>query len=326
MRNEYNNSSFERNIKNLKDTIDKLRIENNKLKVNNKEILYLKEIIKKLKREKLDMSQKIIDYESESSFNKLRKGNKDDTLLYNPRYSKTKFKLNLEKSFFSFSILGIKNKVNIYNNQDNFEEIAVLKNELIKKEEIISLLKSNKKGYKPVIINNFSINSSCSSSQINSKANSAKKYMTFKNDNIKNAFNNNSVFANYMKPKILNKITSTFSWKEESHLKYKAKKSKNNTPYEDGDSHRSLEKNIFKEIQNILEEKRNFILKTLTTENFSFDLLSSKENKQNKNMEDNYVIDIKGLDDIDHLIEIIKGRRIKVQKIKKYFEDKLIIF
>ena len=323
MKNDYNSSLYERNIKNLKDTINKLRIENKKLKINNKEILYLKEIIKKLKKEKLDMSQKIIDYESESSFYKLRKGNKEDMLLYNPRYSKTKFKINLEKSFFSFSIFGVKNKGNLSINQDKCEEIAILKNELIKKEEIISLMKSNKKGYKPVIINNFSINSSSSTSQINSKANSAKKYMTFKNDNIKNSYNNNSVFANYMKPKVLNKITSTFSWKEESHLKSKTKKSKNNTQYEDGDSHGSLEKNIFKEIQNILEEKRNFIIKTLTTENFSFDLLSSKEDKKNNNSEDNFITGFQGLDDIDQLIEIIKKRKIKVQKIKKYFEDKL---
>jgi len=58
-------------------------------------------------------------------------------------------------------------------------------------------------------------------------------------------------------------------------------------------------------------------LKTLIRENFSFDILSSKVNQKGLNL----INDIKGMEEIDQLIEIIKNRKIKVQKTKKYFEE-----
>lgn len=59
MRNNYHNPYEERNIKHLKETIDLLKRENNKLRNDNKVILQLKETINKLKKEKLELSQKI---------------------------------------------------------------------------------------------------------------------------------------------------------------------------------------------------------------------------------------------------------------------------
>ena len=64
-------------------------------------------------------------------------------------------------------------------------------------------------------------------------------------------------------------------------------------------------------------------MKTLVRENFSFDILCSKENQKSENIKEN-LNDIKGMEDIDKLIEIIKNRKIKVQKAKKYFEEILI--
>ena len=317
MRNENRNLLYEKSIKNLKDTIDLLKKENNKLRNDNKEIFRLKELIKKLKKEKLEMSQRIIDYESESFLYNSQREDKDDILLYNPNNSNKKLKMNLKKFNFSFSINGIKNLTNKYNKND---EISILKRELNEKNEIITLLKSNKKEYKPVIINNFSINSSSSTSNINSINSSAQKYVTFKNDK-KNSINYNSILSNQMKSKLSNKISSTFSWKDENRHKKKFKKSVNDTPSEDRESHNSLEKNIFKEIENILEERKNFIIKTLVRENFSFDILSNKEKLKNNDLNENSNNDIKGMEDIDQLIEIIKNRKIKVQKTKKYFEE-----
>ena len=317
MRNENRNLLYEKSIKNLKDTIDLLKKENNKLRNDNKEIFRLKELIKKLKKEKLEMSQRIIDYESESFLYNSQREDKDDILLYNPNNSNKKLKMNLKKFNFSFNINGIKNETNKYNKND---EISILKKELNEKNEIITLLKSNKKKYKPVIINNFSINSSSSTSNINSINSSAQKYVTFKNDK-KNSINYNSILSNQMKSKLSNKISSTFSWKDENRHKKKFKKSVNDTPSEDRESHNSLEKNIFKEIENILEERKNFIIKTLVRENFSFDILSNKEKLKNNDLNENSNYDIKGMEDIDQLIEIIKNRKIKVQKTKKYFEE-----
>ena len=317
MRNENRNLLYEKSIKNLKDTIDLLKKENNKLRNDNKEIFRLKELIKKLKKEKLEMSQRIIDYESESFLYNSQREDKDDILLYNPNNSNKKLKMNLKKFNFSFSINGIKNVTNKYNKND---EISILKRELNEKNEIITLLKSNKKKYKPVIINNFSINSSSSTSNINSINSSAQKYVTFKNDK-KNSINYNSILSNQMKSKLSNKISSTFSWKDENRHKKKFKKSVNDTPSEDRESHNSLEKNIFKEIENILEERKNFIIKTLVRENFSFDILSNKEKLKNNDLNENSNYEIKGMEDIAQLIEIIKNRKIKVQKTKKYFEE-----
>ena len=323
MRNAYHNPYEERNIKHLKETIDLLKRENNKLKNENKIILQLKETIKKLQKEKIELSQKLIDYESDAFLYNSNKGDKEDILLYNPNNSKKNFQINLEIYNFSFSIKSNSHKHQNSCFTDKNEEIDALKSELVKKEEIISLLKTNKKIYKPVIINNFSINSSSRSSQINSYANSAQKVMTFKNKQ-KNSYNYNSIISNDMKSKISNKITSTFSWKEENHLKKKIQQSNKDTPFEDNESHGSLQKNIFKEIQNILEEKRNFVIKTLTIENFSFDILSINSNNKIKNIKEKDFIDINGFEDIDKLIEIIKKRKIHVLKIKKYFSDKLI--
>jgi len=317
MRNENRNLLYEKSIKNLKDTIDLLKKENNKLRNDNKEIFRLKELIKKLKKEKLEMSQRIIDYESESFLYNSQREDKDDILLYNPNNSNKKLKMNLKKFNFSFNINGIKNETNKYNKND---EISILKRELNEKNEIITLLKSNKKKYKPVIINNFSINSSSSTSNINSINSSAQKYVTFKNDK-KNSINYNSILSNQMKSKLSNKISSTFSWKDENRHKKKFKKSVNDTPSEDRESHNSLEKNIFKEIENILEERKNFIIKTLVRENFSFDILSHKEKLKNNDLNENSNYEIKGMEDIEQLIEIIKNRKIKVQKTKKYFEE-----
>ena len=78
MRNENRNLLYEKSIKNLKDTIDLLKKENNKLRNDNKEIFRLKELIKKLKKEKLEMSQRIIDYESESFLYNSQREDKDD--------------------------------------------------------------------------------------------------------------------------------------------------------------------------------------------------------------------------------------------------------
>ena len=70
-----------------------------------------------------------------------------------------------------------------------------------------------------------------------------------------------------------------------------------------------------------MEEKRNFILKTLTYENFSFDILRPRKNKNYGG--NNSINGLNGLEDIDRLIEIVKNRKQKVQKTKKFFEEKL---
>ena len=138
-----------------------------------------------------------------------------------------------------------------------------------------------------------------------------------------NIINTNIINSNTHNTNVndLNKVTSAFSWAT-SPASNDGKK-RNVVPYnseimyEETESHLNLEKNIYKEIQNILEEKRNFILNTLTYENFSFDILKNKNTTSSN-------INMNNLEDIDKLIEIIKNRKQKVQKTKKSLEEKLV--
>ena len=317
MKNDYHNPSDERNIKHLKDTIDLLRKENNRLRSENKIISSLKENIKKLQDEKIEMSQKIIDYESESLLYNANKDNKDDVLLYNPKaISKRFLKISLEKSTFSFSLTGKKNSKYLKDGLKNKnEEIVILKNELVKKEEMISLLKSKLKKTDIKKEERYSFSLSGNSSKKNNCISpTSGKVATPNSGNIISSNNNTN-------KNDINKYTSAFSWATSPPINNNKKRNvplHNEIMYEETESHMTLEKNIYKEIQTILEEKRNFILNTLTCENFSFDILKSQKNKSiigNNN--------INGMEDIDKLLEIVKNRKQKVQKAKKYFEDKL---
>ena len=77
-----------------------------------------------------------------------------------------------------------------------------------------------------------------------------------------------------------------------------------------------MENNIYKEIENILVEKRNFVIQTLTKENFSFDIIK----KNNDNINQKF-----GLNEnnIEQILEIIKQRKKKVEMTKKYLEEKI---
>ena len=310
MRNEYHNSADERSIKHLKETIETLKRDIIKLKTENKIINLLKDSIKKLQEEKFEMSQKIIDLESESLLFKSGKDNKEDILLYTPRLSSIKqFHKLLSQSHFSFSFRGKKNSTILSKSQN--EEIIVLKNELVKKEEIISLLKgkNSQNELKKEKCNNFIINvvGARNNSAISRGKVSPLNYSRTIKDNTDNSI------KKYNEENI-SKYINSFSCGSSSSSEKKRKNNplKNEILTEETERI-NLERNINKEIENILEEKKNFILNTLAHENFSFDILRNK--KQNSYQR------INGLEDIDRLICIIKKRKEKVKKNKKYLEE-----
>ena len=218
MKNDYHNPSDERNIKHLKETIDLLRKENNRLRIENKSIPSLKDTIKKLQEEKIEMSQKIIDYESESLLYHSSKENKDDILLYNPKCpSKKYFKTPLTKTNFSFSFYGRKDSKYLKDGLKNKnEEITILKNELVKKEEIISLLKSKNKKFelKKEKCINITINNNKINNNNNTKINNNNIYTSkakINPNNTGNIFNsNNNTNNNGLND--INKNISPFSW------------------------------------------------------------------------------------------------------------------
>ena len=320
----------ERSIKNLKETIDSLKKENKKLKLENKNLSNLKEQIKKLQDEKMELSRKIMEMESEAVLYKDEEGMKDE-MLYNPRRGsrfstisqkelilklqpnpsnlnttnkeEKKFNNDLNKiTSTNFSILSKKN-INLLKDglKNKNEEILLLKNELIKKEEIIAELKKNKN-----LENNNSITDSKLSLNEKQTFNSINTYNFIKPDEPYNKRVKNKP-ENY-----LDLLSRRFSVKRTGESK-----EINDSVFEESEAHMILEKNIFSEIQNILEEKRNFILQTLTCENFSFDILNNKKNNET------IVGDISSAN-IEQILSLIRQRKKKVEMTKKYLEEKMI--
>ena len=323
------NINDERNIKHLKESNELLKKENTKLKLENKSISSLKETILKLQEEKLEMSRKIIEMESEIF---LLKDGEDvnDEMLYNPRRgsristisqkellqklqpnSSKKNLFNKEIKKFNnnkitnntyFSILSDKNNALKEGLKNKNEEISLLKSELIKKEQIILELKKNKEN----IINN------CDSKlSLNSSIN-----------NVNPIKSNENVICN---TKIRNKPKDYLGLLSRKYsLQINAdKKEINDSIYDENEAHLLLEKNIYSEIQNILEEKRNFILKTLTCENFSFDIINNNNYKNKKSSGDTLGDELSGAN-IEQILCLIRQRKRKVEMTKKYLEEKLV--
>ena len=254
------NHNEEKSVKHLKEVIETLKRQNLKLKIENRNLLSLKDIISKLQEEKMDLSKKLMEMEGEVVLYK-ETNDINDEMLYNPRKSSRFSTISQKDSFHKIPSSSSKEikKISMKITKENFciisknnlrEEIELLKNELIKKEKIIEDLKKNKKKNITDIF--------------------PRNYQIKKNSDTK-------------------EINDSFFDESESQI--------------------NLENNIYKEIENILEEKRNFVIQTLTRENFSFDIIKEKV-KDNKN-------------DIEQILELIRQRKKKVEITKKYLEEKI---
>ena len=254
------NHNDEKSTKHLKELIEALKKQNLKLKIENRNLLSLKDVIKKLQEEKMDLSRKLMEMEGEVV---LYKDTNDinDEMLYNPRRGSRFSTISQKESNKKISASSSKEikKFNFKISKENFcliaknnkkKEIDLLKNELIKKDKIIAQLK----------LENFNIKKN--------------------------------------KPD-LKEINDSISDENEN------------------ESRANLKNNIYKEIENILVEKRNFVIQTLTKENFSFDIINDNNNSKNKKL---------GLNEnnIEQILEIIKQRKKKVEMTKKYLEEKII--
>ena len=320
----------EKTIKHLKESNELLKKENTKLKLENKSIPSLKDTISKLQEEKMELSRKLIEMESEAVLYKDSQEINDE-MLYNPRRgsrlstieqkeilpklqpNSSNFNLaNKEQKRFNNDLIKIENsnfsifsKKNMNLLKDGLknknEEILLLKNELVKKEKIISGLKKNMENYNNIFDSKYSLNSSINNSKV-------KTY---------NEDSTNKIIQN--KPEdYLGLLSRRFSFQVNSDTKQV-----NESMYDENESHILLEKNIHSEIQNILEEKRNFILKTLTCENFSFDILNDKSNFKNKKSSESISDELTG-NNIEQILALIRQRKRKVEMTKKYLEEKII--
>ena len=310
--NEETILNLNKNVKHLKELIDSLKKENQKLK-NENSLNSQKILIKKLQEEKLQLSKKIMDLESEILLYKNDSNDTDLNLIQQNSVSSLREKKIIYYSINNFSFSFLQNKINNNRIKESLkkknEEILILKNELMKKENLIENYRKN-------------------SSQINQNIYSIKNNILFRNKS-------DSDFLTFSLEKYRKKFivfnTKKSGLKVNKKLKKKESEELNLTiGFENEEENSNLEKNIFSEINKILEEKRNFIIKTLTSENFSFDIYSQNRNKQNnisnlkKNNKNNFHKNIIFSDitkDIDKMLEMIKKRKEKVENDKINLED-----
>ena len=302
------NTNDERIIRHLKETIESLKKENSKLKSENKNLSILKDTISKLQEEKMELSRKLMELESEAVLYKDGDEMKDE-MLYNPRRGSRLSTLSqkelLQKLQPNSSNLNNTNReIKKFNSElnkisnTNFsilskKNINLIKDGLKNKNEEILLLKTEL----------------VKKEQIIAELKKNKNENTITDSKIsENKINNKP--ENY-----LNLLGRKFS------LRYSDSKEVNDSIFEESESHMMLEKNIYSEIQNILEEKRNFILQTLTCENFSFDILGNS--KEDKKINDLDINDISG-SCIEQIMCLIRQRRKKVEMTKKYLEEKIM--
>ena len=300
------------------------------------------------------------------------------SLIHNIKQTSTfnKNEKKLAKANFNFSLIANKgyNKIKESLKNKN-EEITILKNELLKKEKLIENLKyknklqpknlkSNINKPNNSISNNKNSNNNNSNHHIQSEKiiltyfdiNSIKPNSLYKNKSDNDFLRSTLIKYNnkYLKTEILRSYTK----RKSIDMDYNANNNTINVSLmtsfmEDESGHNALEKNIYSEIKNILEEKRNFIIKTMTSENFSFDIINSSakkdinDNNNNNNNNKNVIIkkklysnsnkgsnvNIRGSItnnnssneisnvDIDKMINLIKNRKKEVEIKKKYFEE-----
>ena len=263
-------------IKHLKETIDIFKKENQKLKSENKTILGLKQNINKLQEEKMELAKKLMELESEAVLYK-DDNSTNDEMLYNPKLSSAKK----------------------YQNRLSFHRNSVINNS---SKELSNQKNNNKKRY-ILIINKFSF------SLIPKNNNNLKEILNNKNEEI-------SLLKNELirKEQIILELTKEkLKTNSESTPLKETNKISNDSIFEENDANLFLENNIYSEIQNILEEKRNFILNTLTCENFSFDILIDPKRKNSVDEE---------INNVEQIIDFIRQRKKKVEMTKKRLEEK----
>lgn len=248
----------------------------------------------KLKEEKMVLSKQIMDLESEAMLYKKIESSEDllsmNATTINNKQNK---KRNLNICTFGFSYVNNLNRMKIKDSLKNKnEEILILKNELVQKERLITNLqkKYNNNKHNGMLYCNGDV----------------------KFGNVK-GFEKNKSEGDFMKKVHVVLVKKYFDVENEGSARKERKTESNignNSNMKNGgfqgrkrnvggyndegddESQSLLENNIYSEIKNILEEKRNFILQTMTYENFSFDIICKNEktimnNSNNSNCNSN---------------------------------------
>lgn len=232
--------------------------------------------------------------------------------------------IKVEKSSTKFNKSDSKKKNSSLNNEKNSskldKEIQNLRRELEKKQKIIEVLSnSNKDSQKERKNNSIEKDKTLDITSLTHIINVNKPSLLSDKDTFTGKYNKRNSFYSEDgdENSIQNFRLST------NRLSVSSSKNKGEL-FEDGEK----EKNIYSEIQNILEEKKNLIIKALATEKFSFDLLNNNKESHKKKKGTMIEVSQKSLkenkDNINKLLDIIKIRKKKMDNIKKILEEKVV--
>lgn len=266
----------------------------------------------------------------------------------NPKANKDKFNSNNEKEKnkeIEKSNLDKNSSGNIENNNNNSNNNIDIQNNISDVNNInnnTSLMKINSNNN----FNNSNTNNGISNNNVSEEINENNKSNIFNSKNSKNMGKDDIQDLNIhtISEKIedilnnsLKEFSSNFLDKSLINNKNieKNNKSNNNTPInnklnssnDENEDKEYIRQIIDQEVKNILENRKTFILSTLTQENFSFDLVNLKilntlEVNNNVNRK-KYPNKAKIIENIDEILLKIQARREKVLNQKKLMMNKL---
>lgn len=323
---------YEQYINDRNDIIERLTFELDEIK---REVETKDEIIHKLKRQVENNEIKT------SIFNNNEEDFSDNNISLTPLIHKRNSHTRLSKALLNIENLdnmnsnnnNIKNEDKNPNNNDNSNS----HNEYQDREKTKEKTNLNNNS-----INNLELNDNNKSLNLtlNNNHNTYNNILNSKNNKSNNNFNEDEIHELNIQAiaakidDVLNNshILDKSAFNQDKHLQNIVPQNKDNV--NNNTVNNSLEENeekefirqiIDQEVKNILENRKAFILNTLTQENFSFDLINTKSSMigLDNNIKKKLPNKAKIIENIDDILVKIQARREKVLMQKKLMINKL---
>lgn len=303
---------MKKTIQELNELVEKLKIENSGLK---QEMISFKEkTIDKIK----DLEFLNIQYDKLKKENeKLKldsKGGPSQTQSATVNDLKNKLNASLEENFniqTEFENFKILSEQNILKKENEIDE---LKNELLSKEKMIQQITKHRDFLLTTLYN----------TQEGKNEENLNKYSSVKSFNtvgqkIPDGFVNlySKSFLENINYTTENEDKNLFTQQSKGEL-YKENNSNVNTNgnHEDDEEKDFLQNKLAIELENILEERKQYIINTMVTENFSFDIMGSSKNDSSKKQE------LRLIKNIDEILLKIKQKKEKIARQKNVLINK----
>ena len=335
-------------INQYKLTIQELTEKNESLK---NEISNLKYENKKINKEMESFKEKTIDKIKDLEFlniqyEKLKKDNeklKEDLNQKGTNNSNSSIIIELKNKLNS----TLEENINLQTDYENYKnlteqallkkenEIDELKNDLHSKEKMISQITKHRDFLLTTLYNaqdgqpNVGTNLTKYNSMQIFKAENKKipdNFVALYSKSFLDNLNNISIDEGNNKPLLSIQSKEEFSFNKGGYKNYNESKgnllSLNNNTNGSGDNDDEkdfLQKKLAMELTNILEERRNYIINTMMTENFAFDIIS---NERCGSRSSNKLQEMKLIKNIDEILVKIQQKKEKMIKHKNFLMTK----